>query len=73
MLVLRSPLDGVADTLAWIRFAQGNALPRVLVDSVGLMLTIAAVGAAQTAATVASGRCSSSAASRPCTGSATLW
>lgn len=81
VLVLRSPLDGVAGirgeaglaavvsvllgstfydgvsgTTAWIRFAQGGALPRVLVDSVGLLLTIGAVGAVWTAATVASGR-----------------
>ncbi len=81
VLVLRSPLDGVAGirgeaglaavvsvllgstfydgasgTLAWVRFAQGSALPRVLLDSLGLLVTIGAVGAAWTVATVASGR-----------------
>ncbi len=81
VLVLRSPLDGVAGirgeaglaavvsvllgstfydgvsgTLAWIRFSQGSALPRVLLDALGLLVTIGAVGAAWTAATVASGR-----------------
>ncbi len=48
--------DGVSGTLAWIRFSQASSLPRVIVDSLGLLATITVVGAAWTAATVASGR-----------------
>ena len=47
--------DGVAGSTVWIRFAQASSVPRVLVDTTGLLVTVALVGGAFLACAAAAG------------------
>ena len=48
--------DGAAGSTWWVRFAQSSPIPRVLVGSAGLLLTVAVVGGLFVACTAAAGR-----------------
>ncbi len=48
--------DGFSGSTAWVRFAQSQAVPRTLVSTVGLALTVLAVGGLLVGCALAAGR-----------------
>ncbi len=48
--------DGLSGSTAWVRFAQEQPVPRTLVSTAGLLLTVAAVGGLLVVCTLVAGR-----------------